>query len=235
MRKSVALYFCLFTILLLHPSLAAAQSSTPAPSSTPRPTAAIRSAVLTQAAKQKERLENRTEKMEQKVASREAKVTERIGDRRKMIVERIGKQTQRMLDVSTKLIQHLDNIWGRVKNRIEKIKAGGTDVSSLTPLINTVETKRLAAIEATKAAAPASNVGDATDMQAAIRKFQTSFTTVRTAITAYHRAITDVIRRLQRIVPSPKITGTLTPTPSAIPSTAPSSTPTPTITISPTP
>lgn len=194
--------------------LASAVTPAIALTATPRPP---NGAILTQAAKQKERMEELKDKMEQRVASREAKLDER----KKEIVVRILAHAKRMLDRSKDFVTTLDGIMTRVQSRITKVQSEGIDTSSLSDEIAAVATKKQEALTAIDSAnAALTQLSGSNQPKEAVQTFLSEYAKVKTSIRAYHQSIVTVITQLQKLRPA-RASGT----PAALPTVAPTSTP----------
>ncbi len=159
----------------------------------------------------KERMEERKDRIEDRAASRAAKLDER----KQSIVNRILAHARKMLERAGWIMTRLDNIWKRVESRMDKLKAAGKDLSSLTNLVTDVKSKREQAQNSIASASTSlSALEGSNEPKTAVEAFRQAFSNVKTTLKNYHQAIVAVIRSLQGMSQEIKLS-----TPSATTST----------------
>lgn len=150
-------------------------------------------------------------------------------------VKRVTELSGKMLSRSNDALLRLDNIWLRVKSRIDKFSASGKDVSGLAGWIQQVEIKRKAAADVSAtASADMAKIDASVSAKTAVKTFLNAYKEVKKALKAYQQAILTVITNLKgmsaqtgsgpTVIPTatktPTITGSVSPTATVIPATA---------------
>lgn len=156
---------------------------------------------------------------------------------KKEIAQGISLRASNMINRANAALSRLDSIWARVLSRIEKFKASGKDVSGLSGWIQQVEFKKQAAADSiASASATAGKIDKTTTPKTAVKSFVNNFKNLKKALKEYHQAILTVIRNIKGMsgntgigpsvipsatkIPTPTITGILSPTPTSVPPTA---------------
>ena len=126
------------------------------------------------------------------------RIPTRKASSRQDIVKRTANLSNRMLSRANDALLRLDNIWTRVKSRIDKFQASGKDVSGLSGWIQQVEFKRKAAADGiASASASTAKIESSATPKTSVKTFLNLYRDVKKALRDYHQAILAVITNLK--------------------------------------
>ena len=154
------------------------------------------------------------------------RIPTRKATNRQDTVKRTANLSNRMLSRANDALLRLDNIWTRVKSRIDKFSATGKDVSGLSGWIQQVEFKRQEAADSIASSSSSfAKIETSTAPKTTVKNFLNLYREVKKALKAYHQAILTVVINLKGMSaqtgsgPSVIPSGVLTPTPTTIQTT----------------